>query len=60
MQHYQYSVTYHKRFIISLGLYIVYPISDCGLYCRAVSVTDRYMNKEILQFLDLKSTVYNQ
>ena len=48
---------YRTRAIISRGLYIFYPIFHCGLYCRAVSVTDNLCSK---QFLGLKSAVYNQ
>ena len=47
---------YHMHAIISRSLYIVYPIFDCGLYCRAVSITE----KEILQFWGLKSAFHNQ
>ena len=46
---------YRTCAIITRGLYIFYPIFHCGLYCRAVSV----LNKAILQFLGLKSAVYN-
>ena len=54
-------INYRTRAIITRGLYIFYPIFHCGLYCRAVSVTEIYaLNKEILQFLGLKSVVYNQ
>ena len=31
---------YCTRAIITHGSYILYPIFHCGLYCRAVSVTD--------------------
>ena len=51
---------YCTRAIITCDWYIFYPIFHCGLYCKEVSVTDIYLlNKEILQFLGLKSTVYN-
>ena len=50
---------YRMRTIIPRGLYIFYSIFHCGLYCRAVSITEIYvLNKEILQFLGLKSVVY--
>ena len=54
------SKVYRTRTIISHGLYIFYPIFHCGLYCRAVNIKDNYvLNKVILQFLSLQSTVYN-
>ena len=54
-------VGYHTHTIISRGLYIFYPIFHYGLYCRAVSITDKICTeKEILQFLGLKSAVYNR
>ena len=28
--------------VITHGLYIFYPIFHCGLYCRAVSITDNF------------------
>ena len=31
---------------ITWGLYISYPIFHCGLYCRAVSVTDNLCSKQ--------------
>ena len=31
---------YRTRAIISRGLYTFCPIFHCGLYCRAVSITD--------------------
>ena len=34
------------RVIIIRGLYIYYPIFHCGLYCRAVSVTDNLCIKQ--------------
>ena len=37
---------YCKRAIITCGLYIFYPIFHCGLYCRAVSVTDNLCTKQ--------------
>ena len=47
--------TYRTRAIITRGLYILYPIFHCGLYCRAISVTDNYvLNKEILQIFGSK------
>ena len=54
---------------ISRGLYSFYLIFHCGLYIRAVSITYirdsilhtiYILNKEILQFLSLKSALYNQ
>ena len=52
--------TYHTRAIISRGLYIFYPIFHCGLYCRAVSITDILCTKQgNSSFLDLQSAVYN-
>ena len=36
---------YRTRAIITRGLYIFYPIFHCGLYCRAVSVTDNLCTK---------------
>ena len=36
---------YCTRAIITRGLYIFYPIFHCGLYCRAVSVTDNLCTK---------------
>ena len=43
--------------IISRGLYIFYSIYHCGQYQRRQTVYD--LNKEILQFLCLKSAGYN-
>ena len=37
---------YRTRAIISRGLYIFYPIFNCGLYCRAVSITDNLCTKQ--------------
>ena len=37
---------YSTRAIMTLGLYIFYPIFHCGLYCRAVSVTDNLCTKQ--------------
>ena len=37
---------YHTRAIISHGLYIFYPTFHCGLYCRAVSVTDNLCTRQ--------------
>ena len=36
---------YRTPAIIIRGLYIFYPIFHCGLYCRAVSVTDNLCTK---------------
>ena len=49
---------YHPRAIISCGLYIFYPIFQCGLYCRAVNITDNLCTKQ--GNVGLKSVVYNQ
>ena len=38
--------TYRTRAIITRGLYIFYPIFHCGLYCRAVSITDNLCTKQ--------------
>jgi hypothetical protein len=57
-----YQIRYCTRAIISRGLpYIFNPIFHCGLYCRAELVlqTIYVLNKEILQFLNLKSAAYN-
>ena len=52
---------YLTRVIMKRGLYNFYRIFHCGLYCRAVSITVIYvLKKEILQFLGLKSAVFNQ
>ena len=37
---------YRTRAIKTRGLYIFYPIFHCGLYCRAVSVTDNLCTKQ--------------
>ena len=37
---------YRTRAIISRGLYIFYNIFHCGLYCRAVSITDNLCTKQ--------------
>ena len=37
---------YRTRAIITRGLYIFYPNFHCGLYCRAVSVTDNLCTKQ--------------
>ena len=37
---------YCKRAIITRSLYIFYPIFHCGLYCRAVNVTDNLCTKQ--------------
>ena len=37
---------YRTCAIITRGLYIFYPIFHCGLYCRAVSVTDNLCTKQ--------------
>ena len=54
--------SYCTSAIISRGLYIFYPTFHCSFYYRAVNITDnlRTIHKEILQFLALKSVVYNQ
>ena len=39
-------IIYRTRAIINRGLYILYPIFHCGLYCRAVSVTDKLCTKQ--------------
>ena len=40
----------HKKInpytVISRGLYIFYPIVRCGLYCRAVNITDNLCTKK--------------
>ena len=54
---------YRSCAIISRGLYdYFYPLFHCGLYCRAVRITDNLcvIKKEILQFVWLKSAVYNR
>ena len=38
---------YRTHAIITRGLYIFYPIFHCGLYCRAVSVTDNLCTKQV-------------
>ena len=46
--------------ILSHGLYVFYPIVHCGLYCRAVNITDNvFAKKGNSSFLGLKSEVYN-
>ena len=37
---------YCKRAIITRSLYIFYPIFHCGLYCRAVNLTDNLCTKQ--------------
>ena len=37
---------YRTCAIITRGLYIFYPIFHCGLYCRAVSITDNLRTKQ--------------
>ena len=37
---------YHMHANITRGLYIFYPIFHCGLYCRAVNITDNLCTKE--------------
>ena len=37
---------YRTCAIIRHGLYIFYPIFHCGLYCRAVSITDNLCTKQ--------------
>ena len=37
---------YHTGAIISRGLYNFYPIFHCGLYCRAISITDNLCTKQ--------------
>ena len=55
-----YGSNYCTLAIISRGLYIFYPIFHWNLYCRALVLQTTYvLNKEILQFLRLKSPVYN-
>ena len=39
------SIIYRTRAIISRGLYTFYPIFHCGLYCRAVSITENLCTK---------------
>ena len=52
---------YRTRAIISRGLYNFYPIFQCGLYCRAVNITDSLCTrKEKSSIFGLKSEVYNQ
>ena len=41
----QTSIIYRTRAIISRGLYTFYPIFHCGLYCRAVSITENLCTK---------------
>ena len=51
-------IMYRTRAIITRSLYIFYPIFHCGLYCRAVSVTDNLCTKNgNSSFLSLKSSV---
>jgi hypothetical protein len=40
------SHTYHTRAIISHGLYNFYFIFHCGLYCKAVNITDNLYTKQ--------------
>ena len=42
----QTSIIYRTRAIISRGLSTFYPIFHCGLYCRAVSITDNLCTKK--------------
>ena len=49
---------YRTRAIISRGLYIFYPIFQCGLYCRAVNITDNLCTKQ--GKLGLKSAGHDQ
>ena len=52
---YTYLSIYRTRAIISRGLYIFYPIFNCGFYCRAVSITENLCNKKKIHiFLGLK------
>ena len=44
--------------IISRSLYKSYPIFNCGLYCRAVNITDNLSTKQGNS--SIKSAVYNQ
>jgi hypothetical protein len=37
---------YHMQANISHGLYIFYPIFQCGLYCGAVNITDNICTKQ--------------
>ena len=49
------------RAIITRGLYIFYPIFTVAYIAKRLVLQTIYVvNKEILQFLGLKSTVYNQ
>ena len=50
---------YRTRAIISRGLYIFYPIFHYGLHCRVLLQTIDILKKEIFQFLDLKSAIYD-
>ena len=43
--------------IISLGLYIFYHIFHCGLYSKAVNITDDFTKQGNYS---IKSAVYNQ
>ena len=53
-------IRYRPRAIISRGLYIFYPIFTADYILeRLVLQTIHVLNKEILQFLCLKSAVYN-
>ena len=38
---------YRTHAIISHGSYTFYPIFNCGLYCRAVSITDNLCTKQV-------------
>jgi hypothetical protein len=40
------SYEYRTRANISCGLYIFYFIFHCGLYCRAVSITNNLCTKQ--------------
>ena len=52
---------YSARAIISRALYIFYTIFHCGLYCRAVGVTDNLCtNQGISSIFGQKSAVSNQ
>ena len=37
---------YRTRVVITSVLYLFHPILHCGLYCRAVSVTDNLCTKQ--------------
>ena len=50
-------LVYRTRAIITRGLYIFYPIFQCGLLSRAVNITDKLCTK--LGNVGLQTPVYN-